>query len=357
MGRWRPRCGRPRPGRTRAVPPVVPSFRRCWWRCVPCWVPRRPPADLGGRRARRAGRPRRRPRARRPGPGAHAPVRAPAVDARPLGHRRHHAADPARRAAPARARPRARACPRRGRTTPRRTAARRAPRGAGRSPLAPGGPGGGDVAGAAVAARPRRGRHARHRLLGGRRQPARGSDGTRTRHGGLAAGVAAAGPARPAGRRARRPRARVAPGPRRAAAAGDVAAARLAAEQERSRRLEDRARLARELHDSVGHGVTLMVLQAGAARATPGDDGREALAAVERSGRAVMADLHRVLGLLDPSVPDRTADDDARPWAGDTTPSRPPARPGSTCTGWCGTCPGRCPPRWRRSSSGACARR
>lgn len=95
---------------------------------------------------------------------------------------------------------------------------------------------------------------------------------------------------------------------------GDVAAARLAAEQERSRRLEDRARLARELHDSVGHGVTLMVLQAGAARATPGDDGREALATIERSGRAVMADLHRVLGLLDPSAERAERDGAGVPW-------------------------------------------
>lgn len=96
---------------------------------------------------------------------------------------------------------------------------------------------------------------------------------------------------------------------------GDVAAARLAAEQERSRRLEDRARLARELHDSVGHGVTLMVLQAGAARATPGDDGREALVSIERSGRSVMADLHRVLGLLDPSAERVDRDAGSDPWA------------------------------------------
>lgn len=96
---------------------------------------------------------------------------------------------------------------------------------------------------------------------------------------------------------------------------GDLAAARLAAERDRSRRLEDRARLARELHDSVGHGVTLMVLQAGAARATPGEDGREALASIERSGRSVMADLHRVLGLLDPSTERADRDGEARPWA------------------------------------------
>ncbi len=59
------------------------------------------------------------------------------------------------------------------------------------------------------------------------------------------------------------------------------------------------ARPARELHDSVGHALTIAVVQAGAARAagTPEFTDR-ALAAIEDTGREALAELDRVLGLL-----------------------------------------------------------
>ncbi|WP_251152773.1 histidine kinase [Cellulosimicrobium sp. Marseille-Q4280] len=63
----------------------------------------------------------------------------------------------------------------------------------------------------------------------------------------------------------------------------------------------ERGRLARELHDSVGHALTVTTLQAAAASrllATDPEAARRALAAIEETGRSAMADLDHVLGLL-----------------------------------------------------------
>ena len=64
---------------------------------------------------------------------------------------------------------------------------------------------------------------------------------------------------------------------------------------------EERARIARELHDVVAHSVSVMVVQAGAERLALGDERpetREALAAIERTGRDAMIEMRRLVGML-----------------------------------------------------------
>ncbi|MDQ0688819.1 signal transduction histidine kinase [Streptomyces achromogenes] len=80
---------------------------------------------------------------------------------------------------------------------------------------------------------------------------------------------------------------------------GPSAAERLAALEARAEQLLERNRIARELHDSIGHALTVAVVQAGAARAA-GDAAftDRALEAIEETGRAALEDLERVLGVL-----------------------------------------------------------
>jgi signal transduction histidine kinase len=63
----------------------------------------------------------------------------------------------------------------------------------------------------------------------------------------------------------------------------------------------ERARMARELHDVVGHSISVMGVQAGAVRMRLGDDlvrERDALLAVERTGRQAVGEMRRLIGLL-----------------------------------------------------------
>ncbi|MGA8046678.1 MAG: histidine kinase [Dermatophilaceae bacterium] len=65
---------------------------------------------------------------------------------------------------------------------------------------------------------------------------------------------------------------------------------------------DERGRIARELHDAVGHAVNVMVLQAGAARLShQPDKAFAALQEIEHLGRTALTDLDHMLGLLDDS--------------------------------------------------------
>jgi len=82
---------------------------------------------------------------------------------------------------------------------------------------------------------------------------------------------------------------------------GPSPADRLARLERETEQLMERNRLARELHDSVGHALTVTTLQAAAAVRlldTDPDFARRALTAIEETGRTALEDLDHVLGLL-----------------------------------------------------------
>jgi signal transduction histidine kinase len=65
--------------------------------------------------------------------------------------------------------------------------------------------------------------------------------------------------------------------------------------------IEERTRIARELHDIVGHSVSVMTVQTSGVRRLlrpEQEQEREALLAVERTGREALAEMRRVVGSL-----------------------------------------------------------
>jgi signal transduction histidine kinase len=72
-------------------------------------------------------------------------------------------------------------------------------------------------------------------------------------------------------------------------------------EAERDAVEEERRRIARELHDVIAHSITLMTVQAGAARLLLAQDpgrAREPVLSVEETGRHALAELRRLLGVI-----------------------------------------------------------
>jgi signal transduction histidine kinase len=92
-------------------------------------------------------------------------------------------------------------------------------------------------------------------------------------------------------------------------------AARLERERDQDRRLaadDERTRIARELHDVVAHDVSVIAIQAGAARAVQAirpEAAAQALGLIETTARETLVELNRLLGVLRASngvTPDRS---------------------------------------------------
>jgi len=72
--------------------------------------------------------------------------------------------------------------------------------------------------------------------------------------------------------------------------------------------VEERARIARELHDAVAHSVSMMVIQAGAERRVLSDGStREVLQTIEQIGRGALTEMRRLVGMLRTDASDRLA--------------------------------------------------
>jgi signal transduction histidine kinase len=90
---------------------------------------------------------------------------------------------------------------------------------------------------------------------------------------------------------------------------------------------EERLRIARELHDVVSHGISVMTLHAGGVRRLLAPEQvreREVLEAVERTGRESLAEMQRMLGVL--RGPAETAEAAVTPGLADLDPLLDAAR-------------------------------
>ena len=121
------------------------------------------------------------------------------------------------------------------------------------------------------------------------------------------------------------------------AEAAEARAIRAEREREAAARVavaEERARIARELHDIVAHAVSVMVLQVGAVRhKLPDalDEDRDALEGVERAGRTALTEMRRLLSAMRRDGDEVELDAAARPrrprlTAGRGRPRRAPRR-------------------------------
>jgi signal transduction histidine kinase len=92
---------------------------------------------------------------------------------------------------------------------------------------------------------------------------------------------------------------------RRERALADIAAAEQLAQAEHERAAhtvsQERLRITRELHDVIGHAMSVMVVQAGVAERLLDSDveqAREAVAEIARTGRRSMSEMRQILGAL-----------------------------------------------------------
>jgi signal transduction histidine kinase len=111
----------------------------------------------------------------------------------------------------------------------------------------------------------------------------------------------------------------------------EARAARLEREREEKAEravVEERARIARELHDVIAHNVTVIVVQAAAGEEVFDQDperARESLSSVASTGRAALAELRRLLGVIR-AEDDRAAEVAYAPSPGSSTSTTSSAR-------------------------------